>query len=113
MSHMSDDRAVLRYTGPGVRIAASANPAPPSVRDGELIVVDGWAAESLVESGAFATVKGADLDAALKAHDASTSGTVDEKRARLAAAIRADQATTSTEPPASADGDTDQEGEQP
>lgn len=90
-------RVRLRYTGNDeVSFAGSVHASPRFVTSGQVVEVDAWAAPIMLEGGLFgpadgaqaaaveaSTMKGKALDEALHAAGLPTTGTADEKRARL------------------------------
>jgi hypothetical protein len=123
MTDTTPARAVLRYAGDEpVSIVASANPIPSAVSHGDDVVVDAWAVPSLTAGGRFVAspaasgeLRGEALLEALRTAGLPTSGTADEKRARLAdaeaARIVEENATPAGDPDVEGTPDTaDQEG---
>lgn len=95
---MTTGRVMLRYTGADeVSFAGSVHASPRWVGAGGTVTVDAWAAPIMLEGGLFEAadegqagamdalnLRGAALEDALREADLPTTGTADEKRARLA-----------------------------
>lgn len=80
------ERVAVRYTGSQpIRLADSAGANPPHITPGAIVVVNGWAADILVQGDAWDPAAGAALDQALKDAGLPTTGSADERRDRLAA----------------------------